>query len=134
MRTNEANVRTGPGQQYPIEWVFVHQGLPIEIISEFDNWRQIRDWQGEGGWVHRSQLSGRRTAILTAAEPQEMLRDPRPDAGLIARIEPQVMGELVECPDPSTADGAYCLFDAEDFRGWVPRGSLWGVYIDELIE
>lgn len=134
MRTGEANVRTGPGQQYPIEWVFTHQGLPIEIISEFDNWRQIRDWQGEGGWVHRSQLSGRRTAILVAEEPQEMLRDPRPDAGLIARIEPQVMGDLVECPEPATPDGAYCLFDVDGYRGWLPRGVLWGVYIDELVE
>jgi SH3-like domain-containing protein len=134
MRNDEANVRTGPGVQYPIEWVFIHQGLPVEIISEFDNWRQIRDWQGEGGWVHRSQLSGRRTAILIAEEPQELLRDPRPNAGLIARIEPQVMGDLVECPEPATPGGAYCLFDTEGYRGWVPRTLLWGVYADEVVE
>lgn len=134
MRNDEANVRTGPGRQYPIEWVFIQQGLPVEIISEFDNWRQIRDWQGEGGWVHRSQLSGHRTAILVADEPQELLRDPRPDAGLIARIEPQVMGELIECPDPGTPDGAYCLFETAGFRGWLPRSLLWGVYADERVE
>lgn len=134
MRNSEANVRTGPGVQYPIEWVFIQQGLPVEIVSEFDNWRQIRDWQGEGGWVHHTQLSGRRTAIVVADEPLEMLRDPRADAGLIARIEPQVLGELVECPVAETPDGAYCLFEAAGYRGWIPRSFLWGVYADELVE
>ena len=134
MRNDEANVRTGPGRQYPIEWVFVQRGLPVEIISEFDNWRQIRDWQGEGGWVHHSQLSGRRTAIVMAEEPQEMLRDPRPDGGLIARIEPQVLGDLIECPEPEAQEGAYCLFEASGLRGWLPRGTLWGVYPDEAVD
>ena len=29
------------------------QGLPIEIIAEFDTWRRIRDCQGTEGWVHK---------------------------------------------------------------------------------
>ena len=106
----------------------------MEIISEFDNWREIRDWQGEGGWVHHSQLSGRRTAITVIDEPLELLRDPRPDAGLIARIDPQVLGDVVECPSPSAPDGAYCLFETAGFSGWLPRTALWGIYADEEVD
>ena len=27
-------MRTGPGVQYPVEWVYKRNGLPVEIISE----------------------------------------------------------------------------------------------------
>ena len=53
MRTAEINLRTGPGVQYPIEWVYRRQHLPVEIIAEFRTWRKIRDWQGAQGWVHQ---------------------------------------------------------------------------------
>ncbi|MGI9419233.1 MAG: SH3 domain-containing protein [Geminicoccaceae bacterium] len=43
-RQREVNVRFGPGQQYPINWVFTRPGVPLEIIAEFDNWRKIKDY------------------------------------------------------------------------------------------
>ena len=56
-------MRTGPGVRYPIDWVFHRRALPIEIVAEFGTWRKIRDEQGAEGWVHRSMLSGKRTAL-----------------------------------------------------------------------
>ena len=44
LRSDEVNVRTGPGERYPIEWVFTRKGMPVEILAEFDVWRKIRDW------------------------------------------------------------------------------------------
>ena len=61
LRSNSVNLHVGPGKNYPVEWRYVLQNLPVEIIAEFDTWRQIRDWQGTQGWVHKSLLSGRRT-------------------------------------------------------------------------
>ena len=49
---------------YPIVWVFKSIGLPVEILKEFENWRQIRDADAAVGWVHVGLLSGRRTAIV----------------------------------------------------------------------
>ena len=51
LKSDEVNVRTGPGSRYPIDWVFKRKGMPVEIVAEFENWRKIRDWQGAGGWV-----------------------------------------------------------------------------------
>ena len=65
LRAAEVNMRTGPGVQYPVEWVYRRQALPMEVIAEYGTWRKVRDWQGTQGWVHQSMLGGRRTLIVT---------------------------------------------------------------------
>ena len=64
LKSGRVNVRVGPGEDYKIAWVFVKSGLPIEVVQEFDNWRQIRDSDGATGWVFQSLLSGKRTAVV----------------------------------------------------------------------
>ena len=34
LASDEVNMRTGPGLQYPITWVLVRESLPVEIIRE----------------------------------------------------------------------------------------------------
>src|SRR3977135_3649158 len=64
LRSDEVNVRTGPGTRYPVDWVFKRKGMPVEIVAEYENWRKIRDWQGASGWVHQSLLTGKRSFII----------------------------------------------------------------------
>ena len=58
LRPNEVNARVGPGPHYPIEWVYLKAGLPVEVIAEFDTWRKIRDCEGAEGWVDRGCWPG----------------------------------------------------------------------------
>ena len=34
--SDRINARAGPGSRYPIEWVFVRKGLPVEVVAEFE--------------------------------------------------------------------------------------------------
>ena len=63
LRSNEINLRTGPGERFPIEWVYRRVALPVEIIDEFEHWRKIRDVDNTTGWVHKKMLSNKRTAL-----------------------------------------------------------------------
>ena len=63
LKAEKVYLRTGPGQRYPVDWIFLRRGLPVEIVSEFEHWRRIRDWRGTESWIHRAMLSGRRTVI-----------------------------------------------------------------------
>ena len=65
LRAGEVNLRTGPGVQHPVDWVYHRQNLPLEIIAEYGTWRKIRDWQGTQGWVHQSMVGAKRTFIIT---------------------------------------------------------------------
>jgi SH3-like domain-containing protein len=127
LRSNEVNLRTGPGTIYPVEWVFVRRGLPVEVVAEFDVWRKIRDWQGTIGWVHQSMLDGKRTARITGGE--RMLHgEPTESAADVARLAPGVIGRLLEC------EGAWCRIEAQGYRGWLKRDEFWGTYPDEAVQ
>ena len=64
LKSDRVNLRQGPGTEYPTAWVFRRAGLPVEVIKEFESWRQVRDAEGTTGWVLGSMLSGRRTAVI----------------------------------------------------------------------
>ena len=68
LKSNDVNVRRGPGQEYDVAYTYVRAGLPVEITQEFDNWRKIRDSEGAEGWVFHSLLAGKRTALVAPWE------------------------------------------------------------------
>ena len=129
LRATEVNMRTGPGVQYPVEWVYRRQFLPMEIIAEYGTWRKVRDWQGAQGWVHQSMLSGRRTFVVTE-KVRTVRRGPDTQSAGIARLEPGVIGRLLACPPEST----WCRIEAGGRDGWLRRVEFWGVYRHETLE
>src|SRR5277367_600855 len=64
LRSDEVNLRSGPGVRYPIDWIYTRRDLPVEVIAEFEAWRKIRDCQGAEGWVHQSFLWAHRTMVV----------------------------------------------------------------------
>ena len=128
IKATEANIRTGPSVRYPVVWVYKKRWLPVEITAEFEQWRKIRDKDGDEGWVHESLLSGKRHVFIAGKEPAVIYRLPDPKAHPMLKVAPGVMAELIECRD------TWCKIDVTETSGWVERSSLWGVYKDEVIE
>ncbi len=127
LRSDEVNLRAGPGKQYPVDWVFTRRALPVEITADYGQWRKIRDVDGSEGWAHQSLLSARRWVIITG-EIRTLLHAPEPGAAPVARAEPGVIARLLACR------GVWCRVEIERYTGWLERGNLWGVYADEVIE
>ena len=127
LRSDKVNVRTGPGEQYPIDWVFTRKDMPVEIVAEFEHWRRIRDVDGTEGWVHERMLQGRRGVMITGSV-RPLRRQPIANAGIVARAEPGVVARLLECQGP------WCRVDAGEATGWVRRDEVWGVFPDETVE
>ncbi len=132
LRSNEVNLRTGPGIRYPIDWVYQREGLPMQVIDEFEAWRRVRDRDGTVGWVHQSMLSGRRSVIVLT-ETQELKDDPSDSAGTLAYLEPGFQARLEACP------ASWCQVVAESpqgqrYRGWLPRQEIWGILEGETVE
>ena len=126
LRSDEVNVRTGPGTRYPVDWVFKRKTMPVEIVAEYENWRKIRDWQGASGWVHQSLLTGKRSFII-ASKAASLHKTPAPAAEVIAKLEPEVMGEIRSC------SGEWCRVKVSSVSGWLERTDMWGVYKSEPI-
>jgi SH3-like domain-containing protein len=126
LHADKVNLRAGPGDRYPIEWVFTRKEMPVEITGQLEHWRRIRDWEGATGWVHERMLSGKR-AVIVKGGVRPLFRQPEPDAAVVARAEPGVIGRLVECRN------AWCKIETGDVSGWVRRSDVWGVYPDETV-
>lgn len=134
LKPARVNLRIGPGRDYPVSWLFMKSGLPVEIIQEYDNWRRIRDADGTEGWVYQSLLSGKRTAITAPwlkndkSKMITMRRDANDTAAVAADIEPGVVGTVRQCT------GQWCRMDVSGVRGWIRQSDLWGVYPGEVFD
>ena len=126
LHADRVNLRTGPGDRYPIEWVLTRKEMPVEITGQLEHWRRIRDWEGTTGWVHERMLTGKR-AIIVKGGVRVLLRQPDPAAPVIARAEPGVIGRLLECRE------AWCKVETGEVTGWIRRSDVWGVYPQEAV-
>ena len=127
LKADKVNLRYGPGDRYPIQWILVYQNMPVEIIDEFKNWRKIREWQGSIGWVHKSLLSGQRWVIIKEGL-QTLRRSDKLDAPKLAKIQTKVIGRLKKC----TYD--WCKIDFPGQTGWMQHSQIWGVYSGEIFK
>ena len=103
-----------------------HGAGPVEIVAEYENWRKIRDWQGASGWVHQSLLTGKRSFII-ASKAASLHKTPASSAEVVAKLEPEVMGEIRSCA------GDWCRVKVSSVSGWIERTGMWGVYKSEPI-
>ena len=128
LRSDDVDMRAGPGTRYPVDWVYHRRGLPVEIEREFEVWRLVRDEDGVRGWVHEAMLIGRRDFVVTGAE--HTLRSTAADtASPVAMLKPGVIGRIRDCAPGKT----WCEVQVGDYRGWLKRDDLWGAYADEAV-
>jgi SH3-like domain-containing protein len=128
LRTDEVNLRRGPGTRYPIDWVYKRRDLPVEIEREFEVWRLIVDPDGTKGWVHQATLTGRRSFIVTGQE-QVLRHDPSETSAAVARLKPGVIGHIRACD----AGSDWCQMQVGDYRGYLRREEFWGALPNEAI-
>ena len=127
LRASKIYLRTGPGMNFAVQWIYQRRHMPVEIIAEYDTWRKIRDWQGTIGWVHQSMLEGARFALITGAQ-RLLHQEPADSAQLTAKLMPGVVAQILRC------DGPWCRLNAEGYKGWLKRSDFYGVYPDEKLE
>ena len=130
LKADKVNVRRGPSSDHAVAWVFQRKGLPVEIVAEFDNWRRIRDSDGEEGWILQNLLTGKRTAVIAPWRKDEalpMYDRPNTGGGTVARVSSSVVGEVEAC------DGQWCEITAGGYDGFIEQSQLWGVYPGESV-
>lgn len=140
LKSDRVHVRQGPSTDHKVLWVYQRAGLPVEVLQEFEGWRQVRDADGVVGWVLQTLISGRRTGLVlpwdhkaaeqkNAVVPQTpLLADDKDNARPIASIEAGVIANIRTC------NGRWCYVSVGDFRGYIQQKKLWGVYEGEAVK
>ena len=131
LKDNKVFARAGPGDQYPINWVYLRKGFPVEVVDEFDHWRLVRDVDNVEGWIHSVMLSGRRFAIVVEKHGDKtkarLHRKPEAFSSAIATLEAGAYGKLLACTE------TWCRIQFTPYRGWVKRDKIWGIYPREKL-
>lgn len=126
LRAGRANLRVGPGTDYPARATFVRAGVPLEVLKEWNVWRQVRDAEGETGWVDRAMLSTERHFQVTG-EVRTLRARPDLAAPPVWRAEPGVVGRIVTCAE------AWCRIEVDGRSGWILREQGFGTYSGEAV-
>ncbi|WP_195804967.1 SH3 domain-containing protein [Oecophyllibacter saccharovorans] len=118
LRADRVYMRRGPGERYPIDWVYHRRALPMKIEREFGVWRLVEDPDGQKGWVHQVTLRGTRTFVIAGAptmtgEEKEVAPKPgtsaqHADPRIVAYVPPTSLNGLqnghdallMSSPDP----------------------------------
>ncbi len=129
LKGSKAHLRTGPGRNFPIEWVYQARGLPLKVVAQYDKWYKVEDIEGSSGWMHHSLFSSNRTVQIRAQNSVSLQSEPTYASQPIAWIDTNVVGIVIECPKAS----AWCEADFNKYRGYIERKVIWGVLDNEII-
>ena len=120
IRSDEVNMRVGPGEDYRIAWVYYRQHLPLKVLRLKEGWRLVQDPEGAQGWVLARLLTRERSGFVTGQQPAEMHEQANGNSRLLWRLAPGVVGQLGDC------GSGWCQFTVGPRRGFVEQTRVWG--------
>ena len=126
LKSNDVNLRVGPSTNYPIRLKYITQNLPVEIIDEFDVWRQARDHNGTIGWLHKSLIKGERYILTGYKKEKEINLYNRPNGKIIGVIKKNNILDLKMCIIN------WCKVSQNKIKGWLLKKNIWGVHDFEI--
>lgn len=125
IKGEDINMRSGPGTNNSILYT-LGSGMPLEVIKRSDDWMQIRDFEGEVGWVHQNTVSNTPMVIIKAnknSTAQINIRSgPGPKNKIIARALYGVVFRKIGEKDQWVE-----IEHEQGVKGWVDRSLLWGL-------
>tara|TARA_B100001059_G_scaffold213183_1_gene228839 strand:- start:37 stop:480 length:444 start_codon:yes stop_codon:yes gene_type:complete len=120
LRNEKVNLRQGPSFDYPVKIFYKKKYLPVLVQDKSDNFRKIRDHENNSGWIHISQLSKKKAAIvidddLILFSNSTMYSNP------IAILKKGRLVKIKKCKEN------WCKIITGEFKGWIKKESLWGL-------
>ena len=119
LRYNKVNLRQGPSRDYPIKIFYKKKFLPVLIQDKSDNFRKIRDHENNTGWIHVSQLSKKKAAIVIDEE-LIMFTNPTIYSKPVALLKKGRLTQILKCKE------IWCKAKSDKYKGWLKKDSLWG--------
>ena len=119
LKYNKVNLRQGPSKDYPVKIFYKKKYLPVLVFDSSDNYRKVRDHENNTGWIHVSQLS-KRKAALVYSDQIIMFRSSTIFSKPLIALEKGRLCLILKCNDD------WCKVKTDKYSGWVKKNDLWG--------
>ena len=120
LKNDKANVRYGPGFDYPIKFIYKKKNFPVKVIDKKENFRRIIDFKKNNGWIHISQLKKGKSFILL--KNQILFSKPTKYSKPMLKISKGRLLLVKKCKKN------WCKVKTENYLGWVITNNIWGTY------
>ena len=121
LRNEKVNLRQGPSFDYPIKLFYKKKFLPLLVQDTSDNFRKVRDHENNSGWVHISQLSKRKAAIVIEEE-LILFSNSSIFSNPVALLKEGRLVKISKCKIE------WCKVKTGKYKGWVSKNGLWGLF------
>ena len=119
LRNDKVNLRQGPSFDYPIKIFYKKKFLPVLIQDRSENFRKIRDHENNTGWIHVSQLSKKKAAIVYN-ENIVVFKNPTLYSKPLVVLNQGRLCLIIKCRNE------WCKIKVDKYKGWVQQNGLWG--------
>ncbi|MEN8139725.1 MAG: SH3 domain-containing protein [Thermodesulfobacteriota bacterium] len=112
------NVRSGPSTKSEVLWE-VFRDFPVKILSSKGEWTQIKDFEGDSGWVYGPLLNSKKMTIVKVKKAN-LRQGPGKDYDIVATA---LYGVVLS---PGRNDGSWRQVKHSDgTKGWVHESLVW---------
>jgi SH3-like domain-containing protein len=117
--TDNGNVRTGPGTNYPAS-MELFQGYPLKVDTKEGEWYKVTDFENDSGWVHQSIVKKADTVIVNAEKSINMRSGPSTKDAVVADVERGVVLTRISEQGQWTQ-----VRHSSGTTGWIYSPLLW---------
>ncbi len=124
IKSDNANMRVGPGKRFEILWNFKKPGLPIKIHKKFKQWYQIETPDGSIGWMRNNLIAYKEKTIIFIKNAK-IYKDKNMESRVIANVDKNSILRVYYCINE------WCKVESKKYKiiGFVKRNSIWGAYV-----
>lgn len=118
VKSNIANIRSGPGTQHEKIWQ-AEKYYPLAVQKRKGDWIQFKDFEGDTGWIHKS-LVGKIDTVVTAKDKCNIRSGPGTKEDKIGSLDRGIPLKVVE------RKGSWLKIEhADGDEGWIYKTLIW---------
>lgn len=115
---SSANIRSGPGTNYPIKWK-VGKYHPVMVIKKSEKWYYFKDFEGDTGWISAT-LVGKAKTVVVKKNKCNVRSGPDTKHDVVFTVDKGVSFKILE------RKGKWVhVLHADGDKGWIHGNLIW---------
>ncbi len=118
VKASIANLRDGAGTKNKVLWQ-VEKYHPFLVLSKKKDWYEVKDFEGDTAWIHKSLL-GKISAVITTKTKVNVRSKPDKKSKVVLRVERGVPFKVLK------RQGNWIRIEHADGEvGWIYKTLVW---------
>lgn len=119
IRGRQVNMRSGPGTNYPVLWE-LGAGFPLKTIKRQGKWLQVKDFEGDTGWVFK-KLTAKVPTVIVVKKIVNIRSGPSTKKSIVGKAEYGTVLKVV-----THSKGWVKVQQQGGHVGWIKQNLVWG--------